>query len=205
MTLWTIVRHATTVWMEEDRFHGILDSPLSATGREEARRTGMALGRQPPFDAFYCSPSGRAVETARIMGPYLHREPQIEPRLREMSFGRIEGCHTPDMDHPPASWQDLLRRGLWYPWFALNRERWSSVRARVQPLLLELVARHPQGRLLLVCHYGTNSAIMTLLLNPPPEQYFGWYALDAAAWSEVEVDDYGRGTLLRQDVKPDSV
>ena len=58
-----LVRHGTTEDIEKRIMQGSSDSPLSARGREEARRTGEALSGIR-FDAAFSSPMGRAWETA---------------------------------------------------------------------------------------------------------------------------------------------
>ena len=203
MTLWTIVRHGTTEWMEEDRLHGSTDSPLSERGRQEAARTAAWLARQPPFDALYSSPAGRCLETARFFSDAVGLEVLVHPALVEMDFGRLEGRRLPDLELPGQNWREQLERIAWYPWFRWNTERWRKVKARTERLIAELVRNHPTGRILLVCHYGTHSALLTLLLNPPPVRHFGWRPIGPAAVTEVEVDPRGQGTLLRQNFRPD--
>jgi len=80
-----LIRHAPTEWNAAGRIQGRSDEPLSQTGREEA-----AGWRLPAFAAdwpVYCSPLGRARETAASMGLTV----QVEAALIEMAWGAWEG------------------------------------------------------------------------------------------------------------------
>ncbi len=85
MTPLLLVRHAPTAWNDEGRIQGRTDVPLNERGRAAARRWTV-----PAAFADYrwvCSPLQRARETARLMG----LEPELEPTLAEMDYGRWEG------------------------------------------------------------------------------------------------------------------
>ena len=87
-----LLRHGETVWNREGRLQGRLDSPLTETGREQARRQGRDLevfrqGLGPHL--VFCSPLKRAQDTARLA---LGAEAFItEARLVEIGCGRWEG------------------------------------------------------------------------------------------------------------------
>lgn len=86
MTVW-LVRHGATDWSDAGRFTGLADIPLNAAGREQAAGLRPVLEPLAPT-AVWSSPSGRAVETARLaLG-----EPRIDPRLSELDFGDLEGA-----------------------------------------------------------------------------------------------------------------
>jgi broad specificity phosphatase PhoE len=78
-----LVRHAEPEEDARGRVYGTLDVGLSPAGREQARRLALALPRVP----VYSSPRRRALETARALGA----EPIVEPDLREIDFGELEG------------------------------------------------------------------------------------------------------------------
>lgn len=87
LELW-LVRHAETVWNAERRIQGQSDTPLSGRGVAQAERLAQRL-KGTHFDRLYSSDTRRALHTAEIaLG---ERAVQPEPRLREMSYGTLEG------------------------------------------------------------------------------------------------------------------
>jgi broad specificity phosphatase PhoE len=65
MTHLTFVRHGETEWNLQGRVMGHLDSALTPTGIEQARRLAARL-RGTEFDAIYTSDLGRAEATAPV-------------------------------------------------------------------------------------------------------------------------------------------
>src|SRR5437899_12225365 len=96
-----LFRHGETVWNAEKRAQGHLDSPLTASGREQARLMGrrlaeeLSLGGYRSADiAVRASPLGRVRETLAIAAAeagLLHDELCLDHRLREMSWGDWDG------------------------------------------------------------------------------------------------------------------
>lgn len=92
-----ITRHGETKWNQEGRMQGCKNSNLSSKGIENAKQLGDYL-KEIPFDYIYCSPLGRAMETAQhIIGD---RSLEIIPceALREMNFGIWEGMTHTDVE-----------------------------------------------------------------------------------------------------------
>jgi len=84
------IRHGTTQDLEAAKVQGATDSPLSLKGRIEAQKTAQALANIH-FDAIFCSPQGRARETAQLICAGKSIQPFILDDLREMNFGWLEG------------------------------------------------------------------------------------------------------------------
>jgi broad specificity phosphatase PhoE len=123
--LW-LIRHAQTLWNAEKRIQGQSDTPLSPMGIAQAELLRNRL-RGVAFDQIYSSDTERAHHTARLV--FGGREILLEPRLREMSYGTLEGktrtelvgeereaflkyWHDPFETRTPGgeSWRDLDRR-----------------------------------------------------------------------------------------------
>ena len=66
------------------------DSPLTATGLQQARQLAQRL-KQTAFSALYTSDLGRAHQTARCIADETGHELVPEPGLRERDFGIFEG------------------------------------------------------------------------------------------------------------------
>jgi len=92
MTFVAFIRHGLTQWNMEGRMQGRAEVPLSDQGRaalRAARAPALLMGSR-----WYTSPLGRAIETARILGPGAFA---IEPRLTEMDWGAWEGETLADL------------------------------------------------------------------------------------------------------------
>ena len=88
-----ITRHGATQWNKEGRMQGWQDSNLTEIGVDNAKKLGESL-QHIDFDYIYCSPLGRAFDTAKyIRGNKKTEIIKIED-LKEMGFGIWEG-----MDH----------------------------------------------------------------------------------------------------------
>lgn len=85
--LW-LIRHAQTLWNAEKRIQGQSDTPLSPMGIAQAELLRNRL-RGVAFDQIYSSDTERAHHTAQLV--FGGREILLEPRLREMSYGTLEG------------------------------------------------------------------------------------------------------------------
>lgn len=102
-----IVRHGETLWNLQRRYQGHGDSPLTATGRAQADAVGRRL-KSVPVDAFIASDLGRTRETAAIITRHTGHIPALDSRLRERSFGVLEGLTTAEIrERHPTVFQRL--------------------------------------------------------------------------------------------------
>lgn len=83
LRLW-LVRHATTDRVETGRFNGWEDMPLNERGQSEAASLRIP---ERKWVGVWSSDLTRAHETARLAG----FAPIMDPRLRELNFGLMEG------------------------------------------------------------------------------------------------------------------
>ncbi len=91
MTVLGFIRHGSTSWNKEGRAQGAADIPLDEEGRKEALLLADRL-RNENWDYLISSDLVRARETAEIIASLSKGlELQIDPRLREVSGGEIEG------------------------------------------------------------------------------------------------------------------
>jgi len=101
------VRHGETVWNRQGRFQGHEDSPLTLHGVQLAIAYGHWLRRHlfaEPLASrlpIYCSPLGRARQTAAILADlldYPHSGTQVEPALAEADVGELAGYTWPEVE-----------------------------------------------------------------------------------------------------------
>lgn len=84
-----LLRHGETVWNQENRIQGHLDSPLSDAGIVQAEALAQRLVGES-FAALYSSDLGRAHETAQRIAVRTHHQVILEPALRERNLGILQ-------------------------------------------------------------------------------------------------------------------
>ena len=104
------IRHGLTDWNVEGRLQGRQDTPLNATGKEQAQRCGEILrdlfardGHAATDCGYVSSPLMRARTTMNILRATLGLAPEgyvLDARLAEIAFGDWEGL----------TYQDILAR-----------------------------------------------------------------------------------------------
>ena len=152
--LW-IVRHGETTWARLGRHTSRTDVPLTARGRDEARRLGDDLAGQQ-FAVVLSSPRQRALETARLAG--FADQVEVTDDLVEWDYGADEGLTTPQIraDRPGWTiWRDGPRNGETAP----------HVRARVDRVIAR--AREARGDTLAFAHGHVLRALTARWLGLP--------------------------------------
>lgn len=92
-----LARHGETVWNAEGRYQGRLDSPLTDTGRAQARSTAETM-RGRGVERLLCSPLGRARATARVVERATGVAAEIDADLAESDIGRWEGLTRAEVE-----------------------------------------------------------------------------------------------------------
>jgi adenosylcobinamide kinase/adenosylcobinamide-phosphate guanylyltransferase len=166
----------------QGRYQGQADLPLSKVGRRQAARLASRLA-QEEIHAIYASDLQRARETAAAVAS-LHNLPvRDDPRLREMDFGEWEGLTYEEIqERDPqqlAAWEagplDVAPPG---------GETLAQVAARVQAVLDEITAAHPDQTVLLVGHGGPLRVLLCLALGLSPQVHWQ-FGLNVASVSQV--------------------
>ena len=85
-----LLRHGETRWNRESRCQGSSDIELNAAGQRQAGEVAARLSHRR-IDAVYSSDLQRARQTAEIVGGPHHVTVRIEPDLRELDHGQMEG------------------------------------------------------------------------------------------------------------------
>ena len=92
-----LARHGETVWNAEGRYQGRLDSPLTDTGRAQARSTAETM-RGRGVERLLCSPLGRARTTAAAVERAIGVAAEIDADLAESDIGRWEGLTRAEVE-----------------------------------------------------------------------------------------------------------
>jgi probable phosphoglycerate mutase len=137
--LW-LVRHGETPASRDRTLAGWTNVPLTERGEEQATALRPHFAGES-FDGVWSSDLLRAVTTARLAWG----EPSQDRRLRELSFGELEGADYMTMD--PRVQEGLKR---FEAFVAPGGESFDELRARVMSFVDEL----PRGRHALFTHGG---------------------------------------------------
>ena len=188
-----LVRHGSTV-LAEDHFAGETDVPLSEIGRAQARALGARLAGDP-IDAFYASPLERALETARLVAAPHGREVFPRAELREISHGRWEQKSRAEVEslYPGeyARWESDP-----FSFAPEGGETGLAVLARALPALFEIVASHPDGRVLVVSHKATIRLLVATLLGFDARGYRDRLDSSPAGLSILDFRESSRAQLV---------
>ena len=87
-----LIRHAQSEYNEKGIFQGSLDSDLTPLGFVQSRLLVSRFKKEKP-QVIFTSPQRRAYKTALTLSDILQVPLIVEERIREMSFGVLEGRH----------------------------------------------------------------------------------------------------------------
>jgi len=168
-----IVRHGLTEWNLTHRFQGCSDIALAEPGREAARQLGKEL-EKVKIDLIYSSPLQRAFETACLIRGDRDIEIKKDNRIRELSFGEMEGCTFEEWDNPEKPYRFFFQdpekyiepKGGESVDDAMIRGK-SFIKDEIEPL----AEKHE--RVMIVAHGAINKAIMCYLENNDKAHYWG--------------------------------
>jgi len=143
MMLW-LARHGATDWSDGGRFNGWTDVPLNERGLRQAHDLATSLELSDGA-TIWSSDLIRARATAAALGP-----PRVDPRLRELDFGDLEGLTWDQCDLG-------IREALvaFDGFTAPDGESVAALGARIDAFLADLVLEGPgHGKHVVVTHGG---------------------------------------------------
>lgn len=184
MTEIYIARHG----QNEDNANGILnghrDLPLTELGRQQARELGEGIKQAGlQFDVVYSSPLLRAHETAVIAAEIAKLpEPVKYDKIIERDFGDMTGELIERIEELCAP-NILKTEVVTYFLSPKNAETFDELVVRGRAVIDEMRARHPDGKVLLVCHDNIGKMI--------------YAAATGKSWRDVLKDfHFGNGELI---------
>ena len=150
LEIW-LVRHGETTANQSGLLSGWQDVELTKRGQAQARELKDRLDSES-FDGVWSSDLSRAQQTAQIAYP--RTSSIIDPRLREIDFGRLDGAPWVDL---PADQQKTL---LDFEGFqAPEGENLSRFTERV----LDFITALPTGKHLVFTHGGVVRVVLKQL------------------------------------------
>ncbi len=165
-----LLRHGETTNAARICFNGHYDVALSPRGEEQFQEISVAL-TPFPIRAVYCSDLRRTQDCAQLIARPHGLTPEAFPELRELSFGRWEGLSVEEVrEQYPEEYQKSFQDLETY--HAPGGETFRQLEQRVIPKFLDLVSRHPEDEIVLVCHGGVNRIILSQVLGLPLKHMF---------------------------------
>jgi len=191
------VRHGETDWNKSRRIQGgNSDIPLNERGREQAKALALRL-KQEEIGAIYSSPLQRALHTAQAIAYHHQLEVQIEPSLREINVGKLEGVEINSLGKRldellTLQGQDQRQAGvekdLWNKLQHIGGESLTELQQRAWDTLQHIVSQHSDGAIVVVSHYFTILTIICAALNLPLSQ-IGRLRLGTSSISTITFDE----------------
>ena len=153
-----LVRHGLPLRVELET--GIADPELAAEGHEQAAKMAAYLGVED-VEAVYVSPLRRALETARPLCKVLGLEAVVSEGVAEFDRNSREYVPVEELraTNDPR-WEKLLRG----EWDGVDEDP-SIFKARVVETVEDMIARHPGGRVVVVCHGGVINQYLAHVLG----------------------------------------
>lgn len=199
-----LVRHGETEWNRLRRIQGgNSDTQLNQRGRKQAASLALRL-KQEEIQAVYSSPLQRAQDTARAIAGYHQLPVGVEPSLKEIEVGELEGVSIAEVGKHLS--QLLIRhsQGEELPRIP-GGESLTEVQQRVWGTIQRLVSRHGDGVLVVVSHYFSILTAVCSVLNLPLSQ-IDRLRLNSASISILTFDEQAtRLTLFNDTCHLDSI
>lgn len=159
-----ILRHGETEWNRVGRMQGELDSPLTETGRAQARTQGELIqARDLTGWSWFSSPQGRAVNTARIVADGQAAELRFDDRLVEIGVGEWTGKSRDEIRAAMSNkveLADLPETGITLYKYAPGGEGFAALRERAADFLGDLT-----GPSVLVTHGITSRMLRAVVMG----------------------------------------
>ena len=155
-----LARHGETDWNAERRLQGRTDTPLNATGRQQAAKLAERL-KGVRLDAVYSSTLSRSVETASIArggAPV-----KSLAGLNERNHGKFEGKKVDGSD--PVTEQEWRQRRRDPEDELDGGESLNQFYERVRATFGAIRSEHSSGTILIIGHSLTNQMILRALFG----------------------------------------
>ncbi len=188
-----LVRHGATDWNVEGRCQGTTDLELNGVGIRQAQETAASL-REETIHAIYSSDLKRAQQTARLIGDPHHLSVAIEPAVRELDHGELEGLTFSEIkDRYPVfiqGWR-TAPAAIQIP----GGEKLIDVAERAWEGLNRIALRHESGEtVILVSHNFPILSILCRITGTDLNQYRS-FRLDPCGVTRLNCDNGTRWSV----------
>ena len=161
-----MIRHGETYWNEQRRIQGgSSDIELNARGREQIEKLADSL-KEVEIGMMYSSPLRRALDTAQSIAAHRELQVQVEPDLRELEVGDLEGVTIEELGTEFSKYLMQWREGDGCRKLPggesladLKNRAWSAVKSIIDNSAYETI--------LIVSHYFVIQTIICAALDLP--------------------------------------
>ncbi|WP_353244355.1 2,3-diphosphoglycerate-dependent phosphoglycerate mutase GpmB [Providencia sp.] len=160
-----LVRHGETEWNLARRIQGQSDSPLTATGRLQAKQVAERI-KSEGITHIITSDMGRTLETAQIIASVCGCEIITEPRLRELNMGVLEQRAIESLTEEEEQWRKSLVDGT-HGGRIPNGESMEELYTRMFAALNSCLDLPEGSRPLLVSHGIALSSLISRIMGVP--------------------------------------
>ena len=183
-------RHGETDHNASGIWQGQLDTPLSATGREQALSAAEALTAYNPW-AIVSSDLQRAADTARSLAGRVGVQVRYDERLREIHAGLWQGMTAGDVAEQFPAEQAALRAGEDIQ-RGVHGENLAQVAVRTRAAVDEVLADLPAGECAVIATHGVaGRAVVSSMVGLDQQQSWQSIAgLNNCHWAELR--EYAR-------------
>lgn len=184
-----LVRHGETEWNRLKKIQGHTDVPLNDAGKEQARRLARRFA-EIPVDFIYSSDLCRAYDTAAEVARTLGIPVHTCDRLRERSFGKLEGYTSEEIEKLfhgfPQEREQMISFGI---------ETREETQQRFSSRLEQLMEKHYHETILVVSHGGTIRSFIEYIAG---QRYVQWkldntgvnhIVYERPGWNVIKVND----------------
>ncbi len=181
-------RHGQTVWNRDNLLQGSKNSPLTQNGIDAAKALSKKLENKT-FTTIYVSPLLRAKETAEIVFP--HQKFVYDARIREMSFGNIEGRFKNTLSEEETNeLMTMWHRPIEFKGFQ-DGETFEDVIIRVNSFLNEIIDTKSNDEIFIMAHGMIVSIILGCLFRIPLTEWtdFKSSIVDGCSLTIIDLKD----------------
>ncbi len=172
-------RHGQTDWNINMLIQGRIDVPLNEVGRKQAQDLAERM-KDIHLDLIISSPLQRAIDTAKAVNKYHNVPIQIDNRVIEEYYGKMEG--KPRRGEPYLSQRPKIATR--YP----GGESYFDVAYRIYDLLNELKATKRDLDILIVAHGGISRVFNSYFKDMENDEFIH-YGLDNCELAKYEFVD----------------
>ncbi len=191
-----MTRHGETEWNKAGRMQGWKNSNLTEKGIRNARKLGEKL-MDIQFDKIYCSPAGRARETAEHILCGRKIDLEIKEDLKEMGFGVWEGMEFEVVREKYADQHHKLWKSP-HHYEPVEGETFGEVFTRVRQVLKEIV-EDGKETVLIVTHAAILKTIYAIVKGYSLEHFWSEPFMYDTNLSILEYKDGAFSFILEAD------
>jgi len=193
-----ITRHGATQWNKEGRMQWWQDSNLTEIGADNAIKLGESL-QHIDFDYIYCSPLGRAYDTAKYIRGNKNTEIIKIDELKEMGFGAWEGMdHEKVKELYPSQQFNFWNKPHLYE--SVDGESFEELIQRVKKVLFDIINNTSGENILIVTHTAVIKAIYSIIKNYSLEDFWSKPFMYDTSLTILEVIDKKIEIILEADI-----